>query len=63
MYKAKGCCSFEPVREIVLLSTCYCLGHVIEVPYNLDSRQVASTLSCNLEGSYKSLTCVKVQDL
>ena len=53
VYKAKGCCSFEPVREIVLLSPCYCLGRVIKVPYDSDSCQVASMLSCNPEGSYE----------
>ena len=63
MGKAKGRCSFEPVGEIVLLSPCYWFGRGIKVPYNSDSRQIASMLSCNPEGLYKSLTCVKVQDL
>ena len=63
MCKAKGHCFFEPIGEIVLLSSCYWFGCGIKVPYNSNSRQVASMLSCNPEGSYKSLTCVKVQDL
>ena len=45
MGKAKGRCSFEPIGEIVLLSPCYWFGRSIKVPYNSDSRQVASMLS------------------